>query len=66
MKFISGDKEKILVELTNEDYHRLFQIAQSVNQEYDCLDDGILELTKEEVKEFKDGVVSIMHDRHKK
>lgn len=55
MKLREADTENVVIEFTKDEYHKLFNIAQCVYEEYDSLDSGILELEKKEVLEFKEG-----------
>lgn len=62
MKLLDANKDKVVIEFTKEEFLALSAISYSVREEYDTLDQGILNLEEDEVIAFSKDVGAILND----
>ena len=60
MKLISYDKEKVVLEFSNEEFIDLNRAVTSVEQEYEGLDPCILRVPEERVVALSDGFGDVL------
>ena len=60
MKLINHNQEKVVLEMSREEFRRLRRIVSSANEEYEVLDPGMLDLDHEEVSIIDDALYRIL------
>ena len=62
MKLINANKHIVTIEFTSDEFSKLHRIISTANQQYNKFDIGILNLSKDEVRDFNNSVGDILDD----
>lgn len=63
MKLIDANKNKVVIEFTNEEFLALSTISSAVREDFGSLDAGMVDsLEQDHVDEFSNSVSAILHE----